>query len=39
MTKGFITVATRADNGTWSSSGTLDGNGWAWEKVSETVTQ
>ena len=36
---GFITVATRADNGTWSSSGTLDGNGWAWEKVSETFTQ
>lgn len=39
ITSGFITVATRADNGTWSSSGTLDGNGWAWEKVSETFTQ
>ena len=39
LTSGFVTVATRADNGTWSSSGTLDGNGWAWEKVSETFTQ
>lgn len=36
---GFITVASREDNGTWSSTGTLDGNGWAWEKVSETFTQ
>ena len=35
----FVNVATRSDNGTWTPSGTLDGNGWAWEKVSETFTQ
>lgn len=35
----FVNVATREDNGTWTPSGTLDGNGWAWEKVSETFTQ
>ncbi|MBQ5645690.1 MAG: hypothetical protein IIV07_01350, partial [Treponema sp.] len=39
LTSGFVTVATRSDNGTWTPSGTLDGNGWAWEKVSETFTQ
>lgn len=39
LTSGFVTVATREDNGTWTPSGTLDGNGWAWEKVSETFTQ
>ncbi|MBQ5878371.1 MAG: hypothetical protein IIW71_11335, partial [Treponema sp.] len=39
LTSDFVTVATREDNGTWTPSGTLDGNGWAWEKVSETFTQ
>lgn len=28
---GFITVATRDNNGTWSSSGTMNANGWAFE--------
>ena len=39
ITSGFVTVATRSDNGTWSSTGTLDADGWTWEKVSETFTQ
>lgn len=31
LTSDFVTVATRSDNGTWTPSGTLDAEGWAFE--------